>query len=273
MKKQNKQSGQVLLIVILIATVLLTVGISISQVTTQENKIARLEDDSKRALAAAEAGLEAALQKQSGEQISINSLVGSGFTGQATVSTSQSTSHTTPVLRKDEQFTFYLTSYTPADPNDSGSTQQFGSTPFSGKLSIGRVQPGANYCDENSGAHAFAVELTFINVTTGTITNRKLIDPCTTPVVTATNDKVAFDETIDLAATPSDILILKILTNSTGFPGAKLGINNADSPQNEWYPQGKTIVSTATTQTGVTKKIQLFQSYPQLPAEFMMTSF
>jgi hypothetical protein len=37
--------------------------------------------------------------------------------------------------------------------------------------------------------------------------------------------------------------------------------------------QGKTVSSTATTTTGVSKKVTLFQSYPQIPAEFFTTSF
>lgn len=271
MKNKNIQSGQMLLVVILIVTVLFT-ALSASRITTQETKIAKLEDDAKRAFAAAEAGLEAALQKQSGS-VSIDTLVGSGLTGTATISTSQSTSFTTPLLQKDEQFTFYLTNYTPADPNDPNSQQQFGS-PFSGKLKINQVQPGAQYCDENGGSHKFAVELSFINVSTGTVTLRKLIDPCSTPVVTgAVADKIDYGNSIDLASLQSDMLIMKILTTSTSFPGAKLAVINNDSPQTNWYPQGKTIVSSATTQTGVTKKIQLFQSYPQVPSEFMMTSF
>ncbi|MFZ1549746.1 MAG: hypothetical protein WAT44_04755, partial [Microgenomates group bacterium] len=36
---------------------------------------------------------------------------------------------------------------------------------------------------------------------------------------------------------------------------------------------GQTVTSQATTRTGVTKKVQLFQSYPQIPAEFFFTSF
>jgi hypothetical protein len=37
--------------------------------------------------------------------------------------------------------------------------------------------------------------------------------------------------------------------------------------------QGKTVTSTANTTSGVTRKIELFQSYPQIPADFFITSF
>ena len=72
MKNINKRSGQTLLIIILLATVLLTVGLSVSHVTQQEQKITKLEQDAKQAYAAAEAGLDAAL-KQAGT-VSIGSL-------------------------------------------------------------------------------------------------------------------------------------------------------------------------------------------------------
>lgn len=269
--KLHSESGQILLLVILVSTVLLTIGLSLSRTTTEETKIAKLEDDSKRALAAAEAGLEAALQKQSGT-VSIDSLVGAGMTGNATIQTSQSPVFTTPLLQKDEQFTFYLADYTPADPNDPTSQQQFNVAAFSSVLKVDTVQPaGSSYCTENNGDHTFAVELTFVNITTGQIVARKLIDSCPTPVLTTgTVDKIAFGDAIDLNTTPSDLLFIKIISKSTSFSGAKLSVTNLKS---DWPPQGKTIISTASTQTGVTKTIQLFQSYPQVPAEFMMSSF
>ncbi|PJC34079.1 hypothetical protein CO048_01345, partial [Candidatus Roizmanbacteria bacterium CG_4_9_14_0_2_um_filter_35_15] len=37
--------------------------------------------------------------------------------------------------------------------------------------------------------------------------------------------------------------------------------------------QGKTVVSEVSSSTGVSKKITLFQSYPQIPSEFFSTSF
>ena len=52
-----KQQGQILLIIILLSTVILTVVLSVSQISTQEQRIARLEEDSKKAFAAAEAGI------------------------------------------------------------------------------------------------------------------------------------------------------------------------------------------------------------------------
>lgn len=270
MNKYSLKSGQVLLMIILVSTVLLTIGLSLLRSTTQETKIAKLEEDSKRALAAAEAGLDAALQKQSGSVL-ISDLVGTNFSGSAIVSTSQSTVFNTPVLQKDEQFTFYLTEYIPADPNSPTPTpQQFLnliSIPLG--LNINRVQPAEEgYCDGN---HAFAVEISFINLSDGTVVDRKLIDSCTTKLVpdAKDEDKVAFGESFDLTS-PADIMILKILTKSTQFPGAVLSVNKSSG---DWYPQGKMITSSATTETGVTKKIQLFQSYPQLPSEFMMTSF
>lgn len=269
MKEYNHRSGQALLLIILVSMVLFTVALSVSQLTVEETKIAKLEEDSKRALQAAEAGLEAALKQSSGS-VDLERIVGGGITGQAIIQTDQSPTFTTPLLQKDDQYTFYLSNYTPADPDDPSSQQQF-SNQFSGKLKISRREPqSSTYCTDNNGNNNFAVELTFVNATTGQITARKLIDSCPSALVSGSVDKVNFDDFINVVQ--SDLMIIRIIAQTTSFPGAQLDIINDNTPQQNWYLQGKTIVSTAATETAVTKKIQLFQTYPQIPLEFWATS-
>ena len=130
--------------------------------------------------------IEAALQKASGS-VSIGPLLGgdAGVTGTATITSVQSPTFTTPLLHKDEQYTFYLSEYTPVDPEDIGSQQQFGPA-FSGGFSIDRQQPRGDYCNGND---KFAVEATIIDTTTGEIIARKLIDECSPTTVEGTTDR------------------------------------------------------------------------------------
>ena len=60
--QRKNESGQVLLILVLIASVFLTIGISLVETTVQESQTAKITEDSKRAESAAEAGLDAAIE-------------------------------------------------------------------------------------------------------------------------------------------------------------------------------------------------------------------
>lgn len=268
----NTRSGQIVLLVILIAAILVTVALSTSQLTTQETRISKLEEDSKKAFAGAEAGLEAALRLPSGS-VNIGELLGSdsGISGEAVIQTSQTNSFLVPPLKKDKMFTFYLSEYTPADPTDPDSSPSYG-TAYSGKLQIEAVKPTGDICED---AKKHAVELTFINATTGDnkIATRKLIEAEDCPLFAGTLDTISYNDEIDLAQTPSHIVIVRMLASSADFSEGQVRIINAQDPQVQWPAQGKTIISTATTTTDVSKRIRLFQSYPQIPADFFVTSF
>jgi hypothetical protein len=65
-------------------------------------------------------------------------------------------------------------------------------------------------------------------------------------------------------STDTRLIIVKVL-----FNGSKLFFSrNSDFPL-----QGKAATSDVTSQTGVSKKVYLFQTYPQIPADFFNTSF
>jgi len=250
----KNQSGQILLIVVLLSTVLLTIGFSVSQITTQETQIAKLEEESKKAFAAAEAGLDRALKEVpvAGGSILISF---EGVTGMAEVQSTQGTTFTTPLLRKDEQYTFYLADY-PGFVN-----------PWSGgdlKICFGSD---------------VALELTLIKQDYSII--KYAVNPTSTSIISNASSASSvnpddcptdFNFTNKYPISSADIsnsrlLIGRVMANSS--ISTKIGFKG---PAN--FPiQGKTITSSATTSTGVSKKIQLFQSYPQIPADFFVTSF
>lgn len=269
MKKKHKQQGQMLLIVILLSTVLLTVALSISQLTTEETKIAKLEEEQKKAFAAAEAGIEARLQSTANIG-NIVPLLGGGTsettgiaTGSATLSISQGASFITPLITKDNQYTFYFAEY---DAKNNSFANY-----FNGGINIYFSNQSADNCPSSLIP---SLEMTYIS-STNDIT-RYLIDPCdkiSNPLgdkLTANyslytlNDVKFYWGTTVLTIQNTKLIIIRTLFNST-----KLAIKSDVNLK----PQGMTVTSYAVTTTNVSKKIQLFQSYPQIPADLFVTSF
>ena len=109
----KNQKGQILLITIMLVATVLTVVLAVTFKSTSETQITKLEEQSQKALTAAEAGIEAALQQESGS-VSIGSLPGfsgSGFSGQASVESIRDSKFVSPLLLRDQQYTFYLADY------------------------------------------------------------------------------------------------------------------------------------------------------------------
>lgn len=256
LNKTKKQKGQVLLLVIMLISTALTVILASSFQSITETQTTKLEEESQKALAAAEAGIEAALKK--GTIADIGSLSGlSRFSGSATIQTTQSKNFITPLLQKDEQYTLYLSTPqgAPNNPDFSNLTNPY----FSGNLTV---------CFNN-----VALEITMIN-SNNTI-NRYAINPAGQTIITngldanngSTNcPDTSFTNNYTLnSINLTKLLIVRVIGNNSTKIGFK---GSANIPL-----QGKTVVSQATSPGGVTKKVTLFQSYPQIPAEFFVTSF
>jgi len=253
---KHNESGQVLLITIMLLATALTVVLSVSFRSTTETQVTKLEEESQKTLAAAEAGIEAALKQTETVPIGagLSSDLGS-FSGSATCTTTNDKSYfISPLLQKDEQYTFYLANY-------PGLTSGF----WSGNLNL--------YFKSESDTPA--VELTFIT-TTGV--SHYLLDPSTLILADAGTKTGVDSGSFSLGGTGfgyktsssfsvsnTKLIIARVLSTAT-----KIGI---DGGVDALKSQGKTCDSQASSNTGVTKKVVLFQSYPQIPAEFFVTSF
>jgi len=247
----NMKKGQVLLIVVMLLATALTVALTATYQSVTETQLTKLEEENQKALAAVEAGIEAALKQKT--SVNISSLPNlSSFTGQAEIQTTQSNQFITPLLQKDEQYTFYLANY----PN---FTSYWG-----GQINI--------YFKTESACPS--LELTQIKNDNSLA--RNIVDPCNqitnnnlrlgTTSGTYSFGSVNFNYKLssDLSISNTKLLIVRVL-----FAPTRIGFQGSTN-----FPlQGSTIISTAKTQAGVEKKVQLFQSYPQIPAEFFVTSF
>ncbi len=265
---KGKQSGQVLLIIVMLLATVLAVTFSVSFTSQTETQTTKLEEDSKRALAASEAILEASLkQPASGTPYSIAALGLtnlSGFNGSASVSETQGNTFVTPLLQRDEQYTLYLSQY-------DNAAHTF-SSPFSGDLYF--------YMKSESGCPA--VELTYVHTDANNSLTRDLIDPCdqvsgsgelpNLQLVPKTNIKGTDFEYKNQNPKPISgdikVVFMRVLFNAT-----KLGIQRVAGASSVLPPQGKTTTAQAQTNTSVTSTVSLFQSYPQIPSDFFVTSF
>lgn len=266
-KFKGKQSGQVLLIVVMILTTILAVTFSLSFTSQTETQTSKLEEESKRSLAAAESLLEASLKKPVGSYnigtgvngLNLTDLTNQGFSGSATVTTTASlykNIFTTPFLQTDEQYTFYTSDY-----------------PGFGNLFNGNIYL---YLGSESGCPA--VEITYIH-NDNSIT-RDLVDPCTPPQVTKNSgtslttvggsslNRINFQYQTQspIALANYKVVIFRALFNPTRL-GMK-EVNGIALPS-----QGNVTSAQAQSSSTVTTSVDLFQSYPQIPSDFFVTSF
>ena len=255
----KSKRGQILLITVMILATIMTVVLSVSFQSVTETQTTKLEEDSQKALAAAEAAIEASL-KGGGNVIigegSLSNFLGSGITGDATIASIASNKFTTPTLAKDTAYTFYLRDYNPQTKTFSGTT----------------LSETVTVCF-NAGTFNPAVEITLIKnnqqVAKYTIDPSSRINGAASPNAGTCPLDDNFDyyyqiSGADISANNSTLMIVRVMYAPTKLVFGR----SSDFPS-----QGNTVSSSAKTQTGVSKKVVLFQSYPQIPAEFFSTSF
>jgi hypothetical protein len=258
---QNR-SGQVLLIAVMLLATVITVVMTIAFNATTETQVARLEADSQKALAAAEAGIDAIIkQSANNSTVDIGALGQFGeqnISGNAQIVGVTQSFFVTPLLQKDEQYTFYLSDY-PGYGN-----------PWNGSFDISLV---------SESGQCPSIEVTIISNPAIKTQTRYAYNTCASTISGATpasqpGSPIVIDGVSFQWKTPAPISIadgqiafIKVLSGRT-----KLGFQSTDVAVS-LPSQGRTVRSEARTESGVVKKVQLFQSYPQIPSNFFMTSF
>ena len=108
----KSQKGQILLITVMLLATVMTIVLSISFKSVTETQVTKLEEDSQKALAAAESAIDVALKENATAYLGSGSLTSiTGFTGQATFDTTTSTKFISPSIVKNGAYTFYLGDY------------------------------------------------------------------------------------------------------------------------------------------------------------------
>jgi len=276
--KGNWQSGQSLLVIVLLISVVFTLIASASYRLTTETQSAKVQEETVRTLAAADSGVEKGLQMLRSNSAgtypfthaSVNlSLDGIDSSKSSIVidATATDTFFNTQI-NLNEQYTFYLYQYPTGTTYYTNNMDiYFGSS--SGACGAGRSHP--------------ALEFTLIYGTNQI--NRWLSEPCgsnpriqgAANLLTANAGsptfnrggslyryRVDFDGILSTHAQPK-LLIVRVLYAQTNV--------RFESSSGNFPVQGQNITSTAVSNTGVSKIVSLFRSYPQIPADFFVTQF
>ena len=260
-----RNSGQALLITIMLLAVALTVVLAMSYTSKTDVQLSKLEEENQRALAAAEAGIDALVNKSTGESIVISDLSSglANFTGTAEKASVQQPQFTSPLLQANSHYMLYLSDY-PGFLN-----------PYNGNVSIYYSNDQSKCTSATSGD---AIEITVISGSSYPYTITRYLSDGGGRVVSGANDYLsAGDYTIDglgfkCKTKPISIFSVsnpKIMVVRSIFNPTRIGFGGSSSLP----AQGTVITSEAKTPSGVTKKIKLFQSYPQIPLNFFATSF
>ena len=119
------KKGQILLITVMLLATIMTALLSVTFQSTTDIQVTKLEEESQKALAAAEAAIEASLKSGTTSILGEGSLSSlTGFTGSATIETTVSNTFTSPMVAKDSAYTFYLGDYNLTDKTIGSSINQ-----------------------------------------------------------------------------------------------------------------------------------------------------
>jgi len=253
-------SGQILLILVMIMAIAITIVLTITFTTRTDTQITKLEEESQKALAAAEAGIESSLKNNAPiANLSTLGSLGTNITsGSTTLATAPSDTFTSPKIVSGEAYTVYLGAYTA------------GSSPSTYAPSTANA---VTICFGDATSVP-SLDISLLKASTSIpIVRRYIADPGNSfggtgklnVTLSCSNSAFAYSVLIPGVDISTDTRLMVIRSM---FASTKLFISQTSLPS-----QGTIVTSQATTKTGVTKKVQLFQSYPQIPAEFFFTTF
>lgn len=252
----RNKSGQILLITVMLLATVMTIVLSVSFKSSTDTQVTKLEEESQKALAAAESAIEVALKENGSVTIGTGSLSTiTGFEGAATIESSTSKTFTTPIILKDGSYTFYLGNYNVATKIITPVTDVNNLTLC---FETGTVKPAVEVTlVKTSGVKKYVVD------PSSRISNSSAGSACTPDT---TNYSYSTNIPSPDIGADAQFLLVRVLYAPTKLFFSR----NTDLPI-----QGRTVSSEAisSTSTGVSKKIVLFQSYPQIPGEFFSTSF
>lgn len=268
------QKGQALIVLVLMISIILAIVSATSYRLTTETQTTKAQEDSVRALAAADAGIEVGLQRannlpaQTYSYADLNlHLSGVDSTKSRVLITDTSSNFVSPVIPKDGQFTFYVKDY-----NDAAAPN------YAADIAIHFRSELGNSCGAPRTQPAF--ELTYIYGPTGNLVRRMLVEPCTGPQAitgnsfTASNPGaysvggVTFEHRTIINPATSGMADMRLIIIRPIFASARFGFTGTNLE-----PQGKLIRSEAYTTSGPSKIVTIYQSLPQIPAEFFVTTF
>lgn len=259
---KSNQRGQALLIVVLVMVVALTVGLSIASKTITNLRTSTEEASSQKALAAAEAGVEQAIKtNQIGSNVASGTFTDTNTSYQTSVNSVSGSSFLmnggNSVLQ-DNGADLWLSDYS------SDSTKLFTTNLYSGNVTIKWGSSG-NPCSDA------ALEIIILSGPNkqSAVSSRYTYDACASRANSNNFKQVGINQSTLLGKT--FFYQTDQITIQSGFLGrvvplyynTPVGVVGTAA-----FPlQGTTITSTGTSGT-TTRKVNVFQGYPEIPSEF-----
>lgn len=265
----NNERGQILLVVVLVMVVAATVGLSLASRSVVNTKTTVDEQDSQKAFSAAEAGVEQALQTQSGnttkQPLGNNAFITNVSIGQLG-GTNSFLMNNGQVVHQDDGGDVWLAAYN-ADPSQI--------TPVNMTIQVYWGDSSSYSC--TSSTNKAALEVMVLTEPGGAGTTPQIAhyayDGCsrsnnfTAPDPTVNNynfGTVTLKQGVSLAI--SNGLYARVVPL---YSDAIIGVRATGG---SFPSQGKIITSTGAA--GVTqRKVSYFQSYASVPTEFFYTLF
>lgn len=282
----RQQSGQVLLIIIMLLATVLTIVMTTALSTTVQTQTTKDQEEAIKVRAAAESALDVALsepistQPKKFKDIPSLSQLLTGINLEESyiqVSGSTGTSFVSPLIEKDAQYTFYLANYSEGE-FDTGSAY-----PSTGNIKVLYGNSSMNDCSE------MALEQTILSGNTGSYSYTRYIADYGNNIHTSHANDGDIGEPLGAvrpisgtnstnpvnfycqAQLPSPLPNnLKMIFVRPLYEDTRLAFQSTGA---SLPSQGKTVRAVAKSNTGVTKIVELFQSFPQLPANLFVTSF
>jgi Tfp pilus assembly protein PilV len=261
------QKGQALLIVVLVMVVALTVGLAVVARSIVNLKNSQQEVGSQQALSAAEAGVEQAIK--SGISVSDGTF-------------STSTKYETAIKTVSGDADFLLNGnnkvsqddamYIWLTPYSTNQSELFrDADAWSGNLTI-------YWGDDANACNAAALEIAVVwNTEANPKVTRYIYDPCPARVLknhftiaTPVNKSISGITLLNSNNTTTPIHVTNgfLVRVVPLYADSYIGVSSINDVQNKSLPtQGSIITSTGTTGSNVQRKLDVFQGYPEIPAE------
>jgi Tfp pilus assembly protein PilX len=256
MSRKNREAGQMLLVVVLTTIVALTVGLSLVSRTITNLRVSKQNEESQRALQAAEAGISSALNRATSGTFSETLPNNASFT--TTLSEASGNIlllNNGDSIVQDKGFDVWLSSY----PDFS--------SPFTGTLNFYWTTTNQNQCAKKSGdATIPALEILILSGDKNNPSfSRRVFDPCgrTPGSSSISNGGTLQGVPLSFSTGPISVsqgLITRVIPVYNSTIVGVVASSNLPS-------QGKVIESVGTSGETV-RKVVYFQSYPQTPTEF-----
>jgi len=264
MFNHQSQKGQALLIVVLAMVVALTVGLSVVSRSIINLRNSQQEIDSQKALSAAEAGVEQAIKS------GIN-IPNTPFSAQTSYQTSLATvsGDTAFLLNGNNKVSKDDAIYIWPTPYSFDSTKLFlDKDRWSGNLDL-------YWGDSITACNNAALEIAVVwNTRANPQVTRYAFDPCSPSRSSKNNfaqpnlvNKSILGVTLynNVTIPIQNGFLVRVVPLYTDSHVGVLGTKNSGSPI--LPDQGNIIISTGTTNNNVVKKLDVFQGYPEIPAE------